>query len=786
MLDADIRLRIDNARQVLVGVIPDPKGQIEFITAALIYKYLADSDDRAERGGDKRTFFVGDYAGYDWRNLLDMSKSGEERLLLYEGALKKIAGHPDVPPSFRAIFGGAALPFRDARTLNLFLTEIDGIACKRAEDMGTPYEYLLSIMGANQSAGQFRTPQHIIDFIVAITDPQKGDRLCDPACGTAGFLIAAHRHIMLANGGKKPGDQLTPQERRTLTSEWRGYDIDPGMTRLAMANAFVHGIFGEGIVRVYDSLTNADHWNEKYDIILANPPFMSPKGGIQPHNLFMVQARRAEVLFADYIGEHLAPNGRAGIVVPEGVIFQAQRAYTHLRKMLVEEWGLHAVVSLPAGVFQPYSGVKTSILLLDKGVRGCKKVLFVNIANDGFDLGAQRREIDKNDLPQAQKIISRWREKQTIAKGITIAHAVAKDKIADDDSYDLTGNRYRIKAQPKSGKWQVVKLGDICEFKRGKSITKKEITPGNIPVVAGGQSPAYYHSESNRPANTITISSSGAYAGFVNYYDVPVFASDCFTLHTLNEDKAQTKFLYYFLKQNQKWIYSHASGAGIPHIYPRNLKNMPIPLPPLEIQQEIVAEIDGWQKIITGAQQIINNWQPHIAINANWKTARLGDVITLHFGTRITKKENAGSKYPVYGGGGESFRTDNCNREGEWVISRFAMAEYCVRFVPGKFYLMDSGLTISIAPDRKDADKQFIGYLLSAMQGDIYAMARGNAQKNLHISRFNDLQIPLPPLKEQQKIAAQIDTEQQAVATCRNLIDTHKQKIARQIAEVWV
>src|SRR4030042_731321 len=129
---------------------------------------------------------------------------------------------------------------------------------------------------------------------------------------------------------------------------------------------YLHG-FNDPHIHEYDTLTSQERWNEYADVILANPPFMSPKGGIKPHNRFSVQSKRSEVLFVDYMAEHLTPGGRAGIIVPEGIIFQSQTAYTQLRRMLVEEY-LVAVVSLPAGVFNPYSGVQTSILILAKSL----------------------------------------------------------------------------------------------------------------------------------------------------------------------------------------------------------------------------------------------------------------------------------------------------------------------------------------------------------------------------------------------------------------------------------
>ena len=162
--------------------------------------------------------------------------------------------------------------------------------------------------------------------------------------------------------------------------------------RLSLVNMYLHG-FREPHIHEYDTLTSEERWNEYADVILANPPFMSPKGGIRPHNRFVVQSKRSEALFVDYMMEHLTANGRAGIIVPEGIIFQSQKAYRQLRKMLVEDY-LVAVVSLPAGVFKPYSGVKTSILILDRALaRRTDAIVFFKVENDGFDLGAQRRPV---------------------------------------------------------------------------------------------------------------------------------------------------------------------------------------------------------------------------------------------------------------------------------------------------------------------------------------------------------------------------------------------------------
>src|SRR5659263_601061 len=230
----------------------------------------------------------------------------------------------------------------------------------------------------------------------------------DRACGTAGFLISSYKHILKANTDADGHSTLTPDESGRLAANFKGYDISPYMVRLSLANTYLHG-FTDPHIAEYDTLTSQDKWNEYADVTLANPPFMSPKGGIKPHKRFSVQSKRSEVLFVDYMAEHLNPTGRAAIIVPEGIIFQSQTAYKQLRKMLVDDY-LVAVVSLPAGVFNPYSGVKTSILILDKSLANkTHTVGFFKVENDGFCLGAQRRAIEKNDLPSTAVALEAFR-----------------------------------------------------------------------------------------------------------------------------------------------------------------------------------------------------------------------------------------------------------------------------------------------------------------------------------------------------------------------------------------
>ena len=490
MLDTDTKRRIDTARDILVGKVPDPKSQVEQITIALIYKFMDDIDAESEEFGGERTFFGGEFARYGWAKLMRSGLGGHETLNRYAEAITTMPENPGIPPLFRDIFKNAFLPYRDPETLRAFLKIIDEFSYDHSERLGDAFEYLLSVLGSQGDAGQFRTPRHIIDFIVAVIDPKKDETILDPACGTAGFLISSYKHILKANTDAEGHGTLTPDERGKLATNFKGYDISPDMVHLSLVNLYLHGFAAPHIFE-YDTLTSEERWNEYADVILANPPFMSPKGGIRPHNRFSVPSKRSEVLFVNYMAEHLTPSGRAGIIVPEGIIFQSQTAHKRLRKLLVEEF-LVAVVSLPAGVFQPYSGVKTSILILDKALaKKTDRIAFFKVENDGFDLGAQRRPIDKNDLPQVTEEIGEYLRRLRAGESVddfrpTLGLIVEKEKIAESGEYSLSGERYRETLSYSNAKWPFVALRDVCVeiLSGGTPSTKNEnYWNGDIPWI---------------------------------------------------------------------------------------------------------------------------------------------------------------------------------------------------------------------------------------------------------------------------------------------------------------
>jgi len=630
MLDNLTKRRIDTARDILVGKLPDPKSQVEQITIALIYKFMDDMDKQSEVLGGNASFFTGEYEKYAWSKIFDSRVSGYERINLYGEAIQKMNHNPNIPPLFRTIFKNAYLPYRDPETLKMFLKVIGDFEYDHSERLGDAFEYLLSIMGSQGDAGQFRTPRHIIDFIVKVVDPCKSETILDPACGTAGFLISSYNHI-LGKNKKDNRSSLTADERTRLIANISGYDISPDMVRLSLVNMYLHN-FPAPKIYEYDTLTSEEKWNEFYDIILANPPFMSPKGGIKPHKRFSIQAKRSEVLFVDYIAEHLNPNGRGGVIVPEGIIFQSGIAYKKLRKMLIET-SLFAVVSLPAGVFNPYSGVKTSILFLDKNLsKKTEKILFVKVNHDGYGLGAQRKEVKENDVPMALEIIKKY--KQSVAEGKDIefdlnekkiAHTVKKEKIAESGDYNLTGDRYK-ETIIYNGQWDFVELREVCEIVKDKPFSFE----GEKRYFSTGAISDKYHIEDyemvtfEKKPSRADIFPSINDIGFavmkntnkVVFIDDYYYGSIFSTGFTFLRCKKQInfKYLYYLIKDNlfQNIKDREAVDGIMGGIRKSDILKIKIPLPPLEIQEQIVAELDSYQKIIDGAKQVVRKLQTNL------------------------------------------------------------------------------------------------------------------------------------------------------------------------------
>ena len=832
MLDTATKRRIDTARDILVGKVPDPKSQVEQITIALIYKFMDDMDAEAEELGGFRKFFAGDYARYGWARLMRSGLGGHETLNLYAEAIARMPENPGIPPLFRDIFKNAYLPYRDPETLRAFLKIIDEFEYDHSERLGDAFEYLLSVLGSQGDAGQFRTPRHIIDFIVAVLDPQKHETVLDPACGTAGFLISAWKHILKHNSSPRPlagegpgeraGDLLTPDERGRLARNVTGYDISPDMVRLSLVNLYLHG-FTDPHIFEYDTLTSQERWNETADVILANPPFMSPKGGIKPHNRFSVQSKRSEVLFVDYMAEHLTPSGRAGIIVPEGIIFQSQGAYTQLRKMLVEDY-LIAVVSLPAGVFQPYSGVKTSILILDKSLaRTCDRIAFFKVQNDGFGLGAQRRAIDRNDLPAAAAALQAFRHSRASGNPADFEPShypdllvVEKSRIAANGDYNLSGERYRENGA-RSSSFPILPLGDVAEVIAGQSPPGESYNESSAgtPFYQGKTEfgevfigpPTKWTTDPQRFAELgDVLMSVRAPVGPVNLATQRICIGRGLAAIRPVEGRLLTSYAFYVLRSIEKEITGDA-GAAFASINRGDIEKIQIPLPPLEVQKEIMAEIEGYKKVINGARAVLDHYRPHIPIHPDWPIAHVGEVCSFASGGTPSKTNESYWTGTIPWVSAKDLKVEQL-LDATMHVSDTAVAESATQIAPvGSLLVLVRGMGLAngvpicevmkacafnqdlkaLLPNPEAIQGRFLAFALRQQDAQFRKILETAAHGTLKLNSddLRQIQIPLPPLATQQAIVAEIEAEQALVNTNRELITRFEKKIQATLARVW-
>ncbi|GAA2573836.1 class I SAM-dependent DNA methyltransferase [Microbacterium binotii] len=318
---------------------------------------------------------------------------------------------------------------------------LDGIPMADRDTNGDLYEYLLSKIASAGVNGQFRTPRHIIDLMVKMTAPTPNDEICDPACGTAGFLVAAAEYVRDTHS-----DALLDAEQRRHFhhSMFHGYDFDNVMLRIGSMNMLMHGIEAPDI-RYRDSLSEGAAADaEKYTLILANPPFA---GSLDYESTAKdlqrtVKTKKTELLFLALFLKLLKPGGRAAVIVPDGVLFGASAAHKTLRKTLVEDQKLDAVIKLPSGVFRPYAGVSTAILFFTKtNSGGTDDVWFYDVRADGLSLDDKRNPVEANDLSD---VLTRWRNRDAEKDRARTDQSffVPKADIAAQ-GYDLSLNRYK-------------------------------------------------------------------------------------------------------------------------------------------------------------------------------------------------------------------------------------------------------------------------------------------------------------------------------------------------------
>jgi type I restriction enzyme M protein len=515
--------------------------------------------------------------------------------------------------------------------------------------------------------------------------------------------------------------------------------------------------------------------------------------------------------------------------VPEGIIFQSGTAYKSLRKMLIDKY-LWAVVSLPAGIFNPYSGVKTSILLLDKTLsKKTDNVLFVKVQEDGFGLGAQRRANDKNDLPTALNLLKKYqtslKEQQATPFGDAVhddmALVISKAKIIENGDYNFSGDRYKDSTDKHYGIYDFVELQDVCEkitdgthqtptyadegfiFLSSKNVTSRKIDWENVKYI-----PQELHLELSKrlkpKLNDVLLAKNGT-TGVAAIVDKDLVFDIYVSLALLRaKDNILPKYLLFLINSDfvKVQFNSKLKGVGVPNLHLKDIKEVKIPLPSLAIQHQIVAEIEGYQQVIDGAKQVIKAYKPHISIKKHWEMVELEEVCEIKRGKFSHRPRNApqfyGGDYPfiqtgdiVKAKGGKINYTQTLNKLGLSVSKLFPPTIVLITVAAniGDTAILDypacfPDSVVGLIP-KENISPYYLELIMRTKRQYLNDIAPQAAQKNINIEILKDVKIPLPPLSEQLEIVSAIEKEQQLVNANKKLVAIMEEKIKAKIAEVW-
>ena len=447
MLHSDLKSKIRKLwDKFWSGGISNPLQAIEQMSYLIFMKKMEDKDILDEQNAVlKGVKYKSVFTGHKNCKWLDWSEYPSDKILAHvrDVVFPFMRNLGEANSSYAKYMRDASFSLPTASLLIEAVNIINDLHIKEQnqDTQGDIYEYLLSELQTAGKNGQFRTPRHIIRMMVDLARPEFGDRILDPACGTAGFLVNAYEYILRTNQ-KNGVSILTPQKKKILDEEsLYGYDIDRTMVRIAVMNLMMHGITNPKIVGE-DTLSKRYNEAGVYDLILANPPFKGSINESEKSDELTISTSKTELLFLELMYNSLSVGGRCSVIVPEGVLFGNSNAHKSIKKLLLEKCRLDAVISMPSGIFKPYAGVSTAVLYFTKTPEGTEKVWFYNMEADGYSLDDKRTEQpDRNDIPDIlEKFEKRFKADN---KSRFEKHFFVPIEEIKANDWDLSINRYK-------------------------------------------------------------------------------------------------------------------------------------------------------------------------------------------------------------------------------------------------------------------------------------------------------------------------------------------------------
>lgn len=732
------------------------------------------------------------------------------------------------------------LSIRKPETLRHIIDAIDPLVLSTIDTdvKGEAFEYFLEKTTSTENdLGEYFTPRNVVKTIINLVAPKFKETIYDPFCGTGGFLIEAFNYIKENNIIENKED-LEKLKHHTLY----GGELTT-TARIAKMNMILHGDGHSGIKQI-DSLENPDYINSisnkpmKFDVIVTNVPFSQKITRERLKNGEMVKENYISPLYYNGIAKNdgdsvcilhclraLKEGGRMALVVPEGFLFRKHTA--NVRKFLLSKANLQCIISLPRGTFLPYTGAKTNILYFNNAHKPTsqKSFWFFEAKNIGVTLDNYKRKIKgMNDLHKIEASDLKKVEKNPELKDnmLQTGFEVVDLEKVKKNNYNLIGNFYREVKQVS--KYQIVKLKEIVlDIKDGGTPPRKKQDSakyfgGNINwcVVRDIKPEIYKTSETLTElglkncsakiwdAETIIIS-LGATIGNVGIAKNPTATKQGLSGIVVNRTQILPKYLFYILLACKGKIQAMATGATIKEVRPTALiNNLNIPLPPIEEQQKIVDELDGYQKGIDGANQVIDSLKPKIKVDKDWEVKKIGDVCSLvqrgkspiygKSSVQVIKSGQAKGffhfdfteKYYV----SENFKLDHRKLEiGDILINSTGVgtARRVTFFDKQGSFVVDSHITI-LRPKVDIICQKYLLYYLSCIYGSkaIESMARGSSGKiELDLNTIKNVSIALPPLHIQQEIVERLEAERKIIEFQKSIITTFEKKREDSLDDLW-
>ncbi len=832
MLEAGLKSKIDKLWDLFwSGGIANPLTAIEQISYLLFMKKLDDQDIKKK----KEAKFVGKAYRSIFKNNKELCWSHWKHFEA-EQMLNHVRDNvfPFMKKLNSSSNNGFSAQMKDAVFIipkpSLLVQAVEIIESLKIHEQnqdtqGDIYEYLLSELQTSGKNGQFRTPRHIIKMMCELTDIKIGQTVCDPSCGTGGFLIGAYQYILkqqtspkLITVDEEGVEHGLVRDKITSSKAWShlrnktfyGFDFDSTMLRISAMNMALHGIQNPNI-KYLDSISKSNEEENRYDVILANPPFKGniDKGDIHSDLSRTVKTTRTELLFIAQMMRLLKIGGQCAVIVPSGVLFRSDKAHTAIRKKIIEEAQLEAVISMPSGVFKPYAGVSTAILLFTKGGE-TEKVWFYDMTADGFSFDDKRSKIKENDIPD---ILEKWKQRHKLKepKKEDKWFFVIKKKIVKNSDYSLNGRIYKETVDYSQTKWPMVELGGIADVISGQSPESKYYNKKGegLPFYQGKTefsdiylgNPVIWTNKTTKTAQKDDILMSvRAPVGPVNISTEKICIGR--GLATIRaKDKVNMKFLFYFLKSISSQIRG-VGGSVFDSINQKQIKQIKIPLPPLEVQKEIIDEIEGYQKIIDGAKQVVDNWKPTLKIDPSWSIVELGENCNIQSGGTPSRsiKSYWNGKIPWIGS--TVCKDKEVIKAKEFITVKGLKSSSAKLFKKNTTLIALVGATIGktgllkfeCATNQniaglfpKNPNKVYPIYLFYATQ-KLYSNFLNLGEKNFkmaNLSFVKQQKIPLPTLEVQKEIVEQIEKEKSHVESCKELIKINTEKIQQKINEIW-